>query len=64
MVDWEGLGGFHPDALSSGNTGEPLSLLQSPGVRVYFSISPSRVGEAAKNRKNWLPTGRERKKGG
>lgn len=48
----------------AGGTLESISASQSPGARVYFSIRPSRVGEAAKNRKNWLPTGRERKRGG
>lgn len=48
----------------AGGTLESLSASQSPGARVYFSFSPSRVGGAARNRKNWLPTGRERKRGG
>lgn len=33
-------------------------------LRFTLALSPSRVGEAAKNRKNQLPTGRERKRGG
>lgn len=37
---------------------EPLKL------RFTLAFSPSRVGKAAKNRKNWLPVGRESEKGG
>lgn len=65
VVDW--LFGRVWDASTqmsfSGRISGSLLASQSPGARVYFSICPSRVGEAAKNRKNWLPTGRERKRG-
>lgn len=40
-----------------------LSASLSPGARASFSISPSRAGGAARNRKNWLPIGRERRRG-
>lgn len=42
----------------------PLRPHRALQLGFTLALSPSRVGEAAKNRKNWLPTGRERERGG
>lgn len=52
------------NALSKVVYGRTPRLCRVLKLGLTLALSPSRVGEAAKNRKNWLPTGRERKKGG
>lgn len=52
------------NAVFEGNTGGSSRPYGALELGFSLALSPSRVGEAAKNRKNWLPMGRERKKGG
>lgn len=49
-------------ALSSGAFGGPPRPSRARELGFSLAFSPSRRGEAAKNRKNWLPTGKERKR--